>query len=70
VIAAGHHVHAVLEEVVGQIRRDAESGGGVLDVGDDKIDLMMRDERRKAAPHELASRPADDVADEQQTDHG
>jgi hypothetical protein len=69
VVAAGHHVHAVLEEVVGDVRRDAEPGRRVLDVGDHQIDLLMRDQRGEASAHQLPSRLADDVADEQEANH-
>ena len=54
-----------LEDLVADLARDAEAGGGVLGVGDDEIDLMVVDERPDAAPHQLAARPADDVADEE-----
>ena len=60
---------AVRQEVVGDIRRDAESGRRVLDVGDDEIDPVVRDERADAAADELASRASDDVADEEQSGH-
>ena len=32
----------------------------------DEIDVVVRDERGQAAPHELAPRPPDDVADEEE----
>ena len=37
-----------LEELVADLARDAEAGRGVLGVGDDEIDLMVLDERRRA----------------------
>ena len=69
VIAAGHHVNAVREKVVGDLRRDPEPGSGILDVGDDEIDVVVRDERRQATPHELTTRTPDDVSDEEEPRH-
>ena len=54
-----------LEELVADLARDAEAGGGVLGVGDDEIDRVVVDEGRQALPDELAPGPADDVADEE-----
>ena len=70
VIAGGHHVDAVAEDRVGDVAGDAESGGGVLDVGDDEVDGVPLDERGEAAPGDLAPRLAEDVADEQDASSG
>src|SRR4030095_15475582 len=69
VIAAGHHIDAVLEEVIGDVRRDAEPGSRVLHVRDDEIDPMMCHQRTQPATDELPSWLSNDVADEQQPGH-
>ena len=52
VIARRHHVDAPVEQLIADLARDAEAGGGVLGVGDDEIDAVVVDERRpgRAAP--------------------
>ena len=69
VIATGHDVDAVLEEIVRQVRRHAESRGGVFDIRNDEIDLVMRDERRNGAAYKLAAGTTHHVSDEQQRGH-
>ena len=65
VIARRHHVDAIAEDGVGDVAGHAKSRGGVLDVGDDEIDVALLDERGDGAPRDLASGLAEDVADEQ-----
>src|SRR5687767_6922063 len=69
VIAGGHRGNAVAGEIFGEIRRDAEARGGILDVGDDEVGLMMRDETGQPAANQLAAGTPADVANEQQL-HG
>ena len=69
VIAAGHHLNAVAEQIVGEVGRDAESGRRVFAVGDDEVDLVMPDEGGQAPADQLAAGLADDVADEEQPGH-
>ena len=45
-----------VEELVADLARDAEAGGGIFGVGDDEIDLMVFDERPEPAPDQLAAR--------------
>ena len=48
VIARRHHVDAPVEQLVADLAGDAEAGRGVLGVGDDEIDAVVVDERRRA----------------------
>src|ERR1041385_9121547 len=69
VIPARHHVNAVLEQIVGDVRREAEAGRRVFRVGDDEINLMPGDNRRQPSANELAARAPDDVTDKKDSDH-
>ena len=44
VIAGRHHVDAPVEQLVADLARDAEAGGGVLGVGDDEVDAVVVDD--------------------------
>jgi len=44
VIAAREDVDAVAEELVGELRGDAEAAGGVFAVGDGQVDVFGRDD--------------------------
>ena len=66
VIAGRDDIHALRDQAVADLARDAVAAGRVLAVGDDQIDPVMRDERANAHPHQVASGAADDVADEEQ----
>ena len=46
-----------------------QTRGRILDVGNHEIDLMVANEDGNGASHELASRPPDNVANEQQRGH-
>src|SRR6185503_12292599 len=70
VIARGHHLDAPVEQLVPDLAGDPEPRRGVLRVGDDEIDAVVLDEAGEPLPHELAAGTADDVADEQQSEHG
>ena len=48
VIAGSHHVDAQIEELFGQRRRDAESGGSIFAVGNDEIDGVLLAQFREA----------------------
>ena len=59
VVAGGHHVHALLEDGARDLRRDAEAGGGVLDVDDREVDVVLLaqpGQERLAAPARPARR--------------
>src|SRR5207249_2802951 len=66
VIARRHDVDAPLEQLIADLPRDAESRGRVLGVRDDEIDLVMLHDRGQSVPHEIASGPPHDVADEEE----
>ena len=68
-IAAGHDVDAVREQIVRDVGRDAEPCRRVLDVGNDEVNVVVRDERGQAATDQLAARAADDVANKEETGH-
>ena len=69
VVAGRHHVDAPSQELIADLAGDAEAGRRVFGVGDDDVDLMVVDERGQTALDELASRPPDDVADEENPRH-
>jgi hypothetical protein len=54
--------------LIADLARDAEPGGGVLRVRNHEIDLVVLDNRLEPVPDEVAPRPADDVADEEDSD--
>ena len=64
-VAAGDDVDAVREQVVGDFGSDAEAGGGIFAVGDDEVDLAVRDEVGQAIADDLAAGRTDDVTDEE-----
>ena len=70
VIARGHHLDAPVEQLIADLPGDPEPRRGVLRVGDDEIDAVVLDKAGEPLPHELAARTTDDVADEQQAQHG
>jgi hypothetical protein len=65
VVARRHHADAPVEELIADFARDAEACGGVLHVRDHEIDGVVLDEGAEPAPDQLAARPPDDVADEE-----
>ena len=62
-IAAGQHVEAVTEQLVGQLRRDAEASGGVFGVGDGKVDFFRRDDFLQMTGHNMAPGRSKNIAD-------
>jgi hypothetical protein len=40
VVAGGQHIRAQIEQVLGDLRGQAEAAGGVFGVDDDQIDVM------------------------------
>jgi hypothetical protein len=63
VIAAGQHVHAVSEQLVGQRRSNAKSAGGVLPIGDGQMDVLRGHDPAQMPRHQVASGGRKDVAD-------
>jgi hypothetical protein len=65
-VAERDDVHTRLEDRLAEGAGDAGAGGGVLAVGDDKIDAPFDADLRHQRAENLASRLADDVADEEE----
>jgi hypothetical protein len=65
VVARGKDVDAHEKELVGDVRRNAETAGSVLAVRDNEIGLVGIGQAFEVLPDELPARLADDVADEE-----
>src|SRR5206468_6701251 len=63
-VARGHAVDAAGEDLLAQIRRDAESVRGVLDVRHHEVDPPVPDHAGKLGREDLTSGAAVDVADQ------
>src|SRR6185436_288050 len=61
VIAGRHDFDAPIEQLIADLPGDAESGGGVLDVGDDEVDLVVLAQRGQASSNQLATGSPDAV---------
>ena len=61
-IPSGNHVNPHGQQFSGQPRRDSESGGGVLPVGDDEIEVVAIHEVAQVVGHQGAARPAENIA--------
>ena len=67
VVARRHHVDAAVEQLLADLARDAESGRRILGIRDHADrSAWCATIAANAAPHEFASGPADDVADEEE----
>ncbi len=62
VIAAGEHVQAVAEQLIGELRRDAEAAGGVFGVGDGQIDFFGGDDVAQMAGNHAAPGGGENIA--------
>ena len=69
VVAGGEDVGAEVEEVVGNLRSDAEAAGGVFAVDDDELGLVGLAQVTDVRLEDAAARAAKDVADEEDV-HG
>jgi hypothetical protein len=67
-VAAGDEVDAGAEHLVGGLDGQAESGGGVLAVGDDRVDVVLLPRELQVLLENLAARRTDDVADDEDGD--
>src|SRR5262249_21727303 len=65
VIARGHHIDPVLEQLIADLARDAEAGRGVFGIGNYEVDAVMLNDGAKAALHKIATGAPDDVTDEE-----
>ena len=65
VVAGGEHVHPGVEQLEGDLGRDAGAVGRVLAVGDHEVDGALFLERGKPPQERVAPRLAEHVADEE-----
>jgi hypothetical protein len=64
VIAAGDDFDPAGKKILGDARRDAETGGGVFAVGDAEVYFALRENVREPVVNDLAAGRAYDVANE------
>jgi hypothetical protein len=64
VVAGGEDVGAEVEELVGDLRGEAEAAGGVLRVDDGELDVVGLADVADVLADDAAARAAEDVADE------
>ena len=62
-VAGGENVNTQFEEFLGERRGDAETGGGVLSVGQHEVDGVLLHQSGKALFDDGSSRSAENVAD-------
>jgi hypothetical protein len=65
VVAQRDHVCAGSEELVGELRRQADAVGGVLAVHDAKVDVELVAQGPQAPLDRPPARRADDIGDEE-----
>ena len=64
VVAGGQHVRAQIEELFGDLRRQAKAAGGVFRIDDGQLDVVRLAQVADVLAHDPAPRAAEDVADE------
>ena len=64
VVAAGEDFNAQAEQFLSNPRSDAEARGGILAIGDAKIDLALGENVRQALANDASAGRADNVTDE------
>ena len=62
-VAEGHHVDPVMQELVEDLRRQPAAAGGVLAVTDDQVQVLVGDQVRQPLGHDAAPGLPDDVPD-------
>ena len=65
VIAGGEQINLGIQKLIGDLGRDAESCGGIFDVGDAEIDAIFLDQAVKLFLHQSSARLAEYVAYEE-----
>jgi hypothetical protein len=60
-IATGQDVQPVIEQIVGQLRRDSESAGRVFGIGDAQVDLFRIDDLFEILCDDTSSRRGENV---------
>ena len=63
------HVNAPTEDLVSDFARNPKARCGVFSVRDDQVDTVPLDEGADATPDQFAAGPADNVANEEQSNH-
>ena len=64
VVAGGQNIRSQIEEILGDLRRQAKAAGGVFRIDDGQLYLMRLAQMADVLTHDPASRAAEDVADE------
>jgi hypothetical protein len=64
VVAGGQNIRSQIEELLGDLRRQAKAAGGVFRIDDGQLHLMRLAQMADVLTHDPASRAAEDVADE------
>ena len=62
VIPGGEHIDAESEEVIGDLRCQAETAGRILPVGHDQVEVQLAAQLRHEASDGFTPRAADDIA--------
>ena len=63
-IAAGDYFNPARKKILGDARRDAETGGGVFAVRDAEVNFALRENVREPIVNDLAAGRAYNVANE------
>lgn len=63
VVAGGEDVDAGSQQLVRDLRRDAEACGGVFDVGDAEVDVVVPEDPRQLFLDQPSSRPSKNITD-------
>ena len=63
-IAGRQHIRAQIEEILGDLRRQAEAAGGVFRIDDGQVHGVRFAQMADVLAHDPASRAAEDVANE------
>jgi hypothetical protein len=64
-VAGGENIGAQVEELIGDLRGQAEASGGVFGVDDGEVDRVRLAHMADVLADDLSSRTAEDVADEE-----
>ncbi len=65
VVAGGEHVGAHVEDLLGELRGQAEASGGIFGVDDGEVDRVRLADVADVLADDFASRAAEDVADKE-----
>src|SRR5262249_17190634 len=65
VVAGGEDVDAEIEQIFCQRRSNSETGGGVLSVGEDKVNAVLANDSLQLVTDDGPAGPPEDIADEE-----